>query len=410
MGKLTHRARAKADYLWFIGSREWPVFVSALGVLLGLVTLVPSAVGIVLSVVALALGVLTLVRDVRMLRGRWAAYEFATIAAPFPHADVPPPAGYPAARYLDLPGRGTALVSDQIDRTLWTQRFPVEVAPEPYRLPAELKATAPYVLPLRAHGRLLFNGRVLGMRGEPLPSVGHGAPVRLQRTRFFDAQCSNELATLRIARRDTDQVFDLRRHLMVDTAGRLRTLAESRLADIVGVSTVAVTTDGFVLVVLQSHRNSASQSLLAPSGSGSLEPRDLGGDLHEVVRAGMERELCEETGVGRDEIRRTTVVGFARWMDRGAKPEFFGLTELSVGKQDLLGRRPSRSERQFTAAVRFEEIDLAACGRELAAGAELPSLPALVEQSGSLPLLLALRAAALWTVRTGLEEDDRVHP
>ncbi|UQS21446.1 hypothetical protein L1857_00685 [Amycolatopsis thermalba] len=164
MGKLTNRARAKADYFWFIGSREWPVFVSALGVLLGLVTLVPSAVGIVLSGVALALGVLTLTRDIRMLRGRWAAYEFAAIAAPFPHADVPPPASYPEARYLHLTGRGTALVSDAIDRALWTQRFSVEVAPDPYRLPAELKATAPYVLPLRAHGRLLFNGKVVGMR------------------------------------------------------------------------------------------------------------------------------------------------------------------------------------------------------------------------------------------------------
>ncbi|UQS21447.1 hypothetical protein L1857_00690 [Amycolatopsis thermalba] len=199
--------------------------------------------------------------------------------------------------------------------------------------------------------------------------------------------------------------------MMVDTAGRLHTLAESRLADIVGVSTVAVTTDGCVLVVLQSNRNSASQSLLAPSGSGSLEPRDLDGDdLHDVVRAGMERELCEETGLRRDEIVRTTITGFARWMDRGAKSEFFGLTELSVTRQDLVTRRPSRSERDFTAAMRFVEIDLAAYGRELAAGADLPSLPALITDSGSVPLLLALRAAARWTVRAEPKEGDRVHP
>ncbi|MDQ0378517.1 hypothetical protein [Amycolatopsis thermophila] len=401
MGKLTNRARAKADYAWFIGSREWPVFVSALGVLLGVVTLVPSAVGIVLSVIALALGLVTLVRDVRLLRGRWAAYEFTVIAAPFPHVDVPPPASYPGARYLELPGRGTGLVSDAVDRALWTAEFPVDVAADPYHLPAELKATAPHVLPLRAHGRLLFNGTVVGMRGEPLPSVGRGAPIRLHRTRFFDGQCSNELATLRVSRRDTGVVFDLRRRMMVDAAGRLRTLAESPLADIVGVSTVAVTTDGWVLLVVQSNRNSASQSLLAPSGSGSLEPRDLvGDDLHDVMRAGMERELCEETGLRRSEITRTTVVGFARWMERGAKPEFFGLTELSVTRQELVDRRPSRAERDFTSAVRFEKIDLDAFGRELAAGADLfsPALPELIHGSGSVPLLLGLRAGALWKV------------
>ncbi|GAB3573012.1 hypothetical protein GCM10027445_31490 [Amycolatopsis endophytica] len=402
MGKLSNRARAKADYVWFIGSREWPVLVSALGVLLGLVTLVPSAVGVVLSVLALVLGILTLVRDVRTLRGRWAAFEFTAIAAPFPHTDVPPPASYPGAEYIHLPNRGTGLVSNTVDRALWTQPFRVEIAADPYHLPAELKATAPYVLPLRARGRLLFNGKVVGMRGEPLPSVGNGAPIRLHRTRFFDAQCSNELATLRIARRDSDQVFDLRQRMMVDTAGRLRTLAESPLADIVGVSTVAVTTDGWVPLVIQSDRNSASQSLLAPSGSGSLEPRDLGGDdLHEIVRAGMERELCEETGLRRNEIVRTTVVGFARWMDRGGKPEFFGLTELSVSRRELATRRPGSAERDFTAAVRFEKIDLARYGREVAdTGVFSPALPEPVRGSGSVPLLLALRAAALWTAGT----------
>ncbi len=69
MGKLTLRARAKADYLGFIGAREWPLAASGLGVVLGFVTILPSAVGVVLSVVALGLGAATFTRDVRLLRG-----------------------------------------------------------------------------------------------------------------------------------------------------------------------------------------------------------------------------------------------------------------------------------------------------------------------------------------------------
>ena len=75
LGILTRRARAKADYLGFIGAREWPLAASGLGVVLGFgfgfgfVTILPSAVGVVLSVVALGLGPATFTRDVRPLRG-----------------------------------------------------------------------------------------------------------------------------------------------------------------------------------------------------------------------------------------------------------------------------------------------------------------------------------------------------
>ncbi|EOD64420.1 hypothetical protein [Amycolatopsis vancoresmycina] len=405
MGKLTRRARAKADYLGFLGAREWPLAASGLGVVLGVVTILPSAVGVVLSVVALALGVATFTRDVRLLRRRWAGFEFTTIAAPFPTAELPPPAAYPEPAYLAVPARGTALVSAAIDRELWTERHTIDVAEEPYRLPPALKATAPHVLPLRARGRLLFNGPIVGMRGDPLPAAGaRPAPVRLHRARFFDAVCSNELGALRITRVDTGEEYDLRKAELTDTAGALRELSSSTLADLVGVSTVAFTTDGKLVTVRQSSLNSVSGLLLAPSGSGSLEPRDLrtpdGGRrrlLHTAVRAGMERELCEESGLRPADVRGTKVVGFARWMERGAKPEFFGLTELAVDSAEVTRRRPGSGERLYSAGLTLFDVDLPAIGAALAGGVPLSeALPPRLWEDGSLPLLLALRAAAAW--------------
>ncbi|MEU7785080.1 hypothetical protein [Amycolatopsis sp. NPDC049159] len=405
MGKLTRRARARADYLGFLGAREWPLAASGLGVLLGVVTILPSAIGVVLSIIALALGVTTFTRDVRLLRRRWAGFEFTAIAAPFPAAELPPPSAYPEAAYLAVPARGTALVSAAIDRELWEERHTIDVAEQPYRLPPSLKATAPHVLPLRARGRLLFNGPVVGMRGDPLPATGaRPAPIRLHRARFFDAVCSNELGTLRITRTDTGEEYDLRKAELTDSAGALRELSGSALADHVGVSTVAFTTDGKLVTVRQSALNAVSGLLLAPSGSGSLEPRDLrtpdGGArqaLHTAVRAGMERELCEESGLTPADIRSTKVTGFARWMDRGAKPEFFGLTELAADSAEVARRRPVSGERLYSAGLTLVDVDLAAIGAALAAGVPLSeALPQRLWEDGSLPLLLALRAAAAW--------------
>jgi 8-oxo-dGTP pyrophosphatase MutT (NUDIX family) len=392
VGGLLRRLRAKSDYVAFIASKEWPVLVAGTGVLLGAATVLPSSFGVVLSVVALGLGVASFARDVRLTRARWSTYEFSVIAAPFPHADVPPPARFPDAHYLAVPGRGTALVSAELDEAVRDVDRPVLVVEEPYRLPPFLRATAPHVLPLRARGRTLFNGRVVGLLDEP---VGTG-PVRMRHARFFDGECSNELCSMRIVDRVSGEEFDPRRRLLTDPAGRVRTLAESDLADLVGISTLALTTDDHLVLIVQSQQNTASPLLLAPSGSGSLEPRDLAGTLDGSVRNGMERELREETGLRPGEVGTTRVVGFARWMERGAKPEFFGVTTLTVSSAELRGRGAKGAERIYSSPVLLVPFDLAAVGRELAAGADLlECLPERVRDDGSLPLLLAIRAAAL---------------
>ena len=347
--------------------------------------------------------------DVHQLGVRWPDYEFSAAAAPCPGEAAPPPPSYPDPVYLRIPGRGTALVSDPIDQALPGPGLVSELAREPYRLPGWLEAAAPYVLRACHHGHLVFNGEVVGMRGDPLPpGSGQVTPIRLHTARFFDSQCSNDLCALRITHRDTGAQFDPRPSLLATPEGHLRTLAESALANAVGVSTLAVTADGALVMVRQSRLNVASPMLLAPSGSGSLEPRDLGrrttATLQDILRRGMHRELCEETAIRPDEISSTTVAGFARWLDRGAKPEFFGLTRLSVTADDLAGRRAlAPAERPYSDGTLTARLDLDALGRELDSGADLlaaPSLPGQIREDGSLPLLLGLRAVALRRARS----------
>ncbi|MGI8447144.1 MAG: hypothetical protein ACR2MP_08205 [Streptosporangiaceae bacterium] len=334
----------------------------------------------------------------------WPDYEFSAPAAPFPVDAAPPPPSYPDPVYLRIPGRGTALVSRAIDQVLAGRGLASELAGEPYRLPGPLVDGAPRVLEACNHGRLVYNGEVVGMRGDPLPPVpGRGTLIRLHTARFFDSQCSNDLCALRITHRVTGEEFDPRPGLLTTRDGHLLALAESVLANAAGVSTLAVTADGALVLVRQSPLNAASPMLLAPSGSGSLDPCDLGGRragiFPDILRRGMHRELCEETGLRPDEIKGTRVVGFARWLERGAKPEFFGLTELSATAEDLAASRHlAPEERPYSGGTFTLRVEIDALGRELAEGADLltaPSLPGWIREEGSLPLLLALRAVAL---------------
>ncbi len=84
-------------------------------------------------------------------------------------------------------------------------------------------------------------------------------------------------------------------------------------------------------------------------------------------------------------------------MERGAKPEFFGLTELAVDSSEVARRRPVSGERLYSAGLTLFDVDLPDIGAALAAGVPLSeALPQRLWEDSSLPLLLALRAAAAW--------------
>ena len=403
-GRLTTRIGAEWDYLSFVTRRMWPLGVGIAGVLLGAVTLMPSTWALGLSAVALVMGSGMFARDVVLARQQWSRLQCVAVVSPFPIAAVQPPLGYEGATYLSVPNRGTMLVHPDADQLLRGDAIPVELDPTPYRLPVELRELAPVALRTMRAGRVIFDGPMLGLRDDLLPAASSGSrPLRLLKTSFFMQVSSAELCQYRIVDRITGEETDIRLMELADPSGRLVTLAASRLANNIGISTLAFTSDGQLLVVHQSQRNVASGRLLAPSGSGTLEPDDLtsageAASLQDVLVRGMERELREEAGIHADDVLNTRVVGFGRWLERGAKPEFFGMTQLKIPARDITAAKISSGEKLYTERVSTVFVDLDRLGQELDDGRPIdqaPSCPPVIRDSGSLPLITGLRALAI---------------
>jgi len=143
--------------------------------------------------------------------------------------------------------------------------------------------------------------------------------------------------------------------------GFLLDLEQSYCSNHVGVGSLAFTSDGQLVLTVQARGSAQNPNLLVPSASGSADWGDLreGDHLPGFLVRAMERELAEECGLeGMRPAPRveTRLLGFARLLMRGGKPEFFGVSyvdapfaDLSITRKesvyiaDLLGSRVSRS-------------------------------------------------------------------
>ena len=181
---------------------------------------------------------------------------------------------------------------------------------------------------------------------------------------YYDTFLTNICSTKQLMGRTSVEVFyDGQEHYPLRD-GTLAPLKLSCLNNEIGVSTLAVTADRY-LVIWQQNMNASpvSAGKLAPSGSGSADWDDMQSAPDKVFPAviirGMERELREESRLKKAEIRGTRVIGYFRWMEKGAKPEFTGVTSLCCGVGDI---RPDTSEIANNSIPHHERIEAPTAG------------------------------------------------
>lgn len=263
---------------------------------------------------------------------------------------------YSSGPWLQAPIKDQLVLSGEA-----VPNLPVSVSGR-YHLPAYLGEIRGAALAYhrRERSRLTYNDLNLGV-------ARLDDEARLHLVAFFDHLCSASLGNDVLKWQFAGTQSELVMSDLFIVGNRLKTVNDNPFPNLIGVSTLGLSTDGYAVLVEQTDKNSSSSGELAPTGSGSLSPIDTEGGLtlEDAVRAGMERELLEETGWPADVIGTTTLVGWGQWAEKGGKPEFFGVTQLNGSSLELQGipRKLRKIEGQFTGELHYFTDGLQPPGR-----------------------------------------------
>lgn len=139
-------------------------------------------------------------------------------------------------------------------------------------------------------------------------------------------------------------------------------VSSSQMNDHLGCSTIGFTSDNYLLIWVQGSQTQFNHDMLIPTGSGSANISDIRGhNLQKTVVRAMERELMEETQADKslkNSLNRTLILGFYRWVTRGGKPEFSGITKLpGTADQYNPDSREARTEKSSALKFKLESID-----------------------------------------------------
>lgn len=200
------------------------------------------------------------------------------------------------------------------------------------------------------------------------------SPISIHRMGYFDAIVTNEFFRSRLVRwpRQVDKAaasveevgrYDKYFPLEFSADGTeisLPAFPVPTCGNQVGITTLAVTSDGAVLFFRQGNKQAIAAGEVVASGSGSVNYSDLAcasdpNDFSSVIRFAMARELLEEAkergqrglpinpwkNADPKKVRelslQTRVTGFFRWVNRAGKPEFVGVTRLSERSGVIVG-------------------------------------------------------------------------
>lgn len=187
--------------------------------------------------------------------------------------------------------------------------------------------------------KLLFNEKKLSLGSD----INFGTETAsVYQSNYFNSLLTNEIASCVMERKDGTIIYNATNYYPCNTVSHtlatLQPLKVSRMSNHIGVSTLAITRDNYLVIRKQSSRNQQNNNLLVPTGSGSCDWTDRKETLIETLVEAMNRELTEENKLGvdgRSSISQTKVTGFYRWVERGGKPEFTGITKLNMDIEDL---------------------------------------------------------------------------
>ncbi|MBE5757036.1 MAG: hypothetical protein E7342_04460 [Clostridiales bacterium] len=238
-------------------------------------------------------------------------------------------------------------------------------------------------------GKNIFNANLVGLKSD-LSTLN--TEITVEKTDYFSNITSNDLIYYQITSKDSYNLYDGKK-ITLDNKGRLLDIENSPASNILGASTIAITTDGYLLVNQQNGKNDVNEGCYVPTGSGSVDFNDLNyklvgedkkhllldqkiveneiedylngvknetdfknfykkplpsikynfvkdsiNDFSSLIIRAMERELMEESHLTEKDILGSFIYGYIRLLNRGGKPDFFGITFLNLTKDEALNK------------------------------------------------------------------------
>jgi hypothetical protein len=253
-----------------------------------------------------------------------------------------------------------ALYCPEVNRLLNRTFMDYELEPKKFNTCPTAKSLAPFVVRTSFKSeKILFNSPKVRLKSDiTLKAIQSDRKVFLMRTDYFSGLCTNEITCIEFySRVPKNLLFD--GLSFMSNNGIILDLQESKCSNHIGVSTIGFTNDMKLIVTAQSSESAQSANLLAPSGPGSADFNDLKDQskiFQSFITRAMERELIEECGINNmmNGLIKTHLIGFARHLNRGGKPEFFGVSFINVPSDSL---RITNKEAVFIADIKDIKVN-----------------------------------------------------
>ncbi len=184
------------------------------------------------------------------------------------------------------------LASDKVNEDLmkYVKTLRISVNPRKHAMGNEQREMLYKVVTKKIEqGKSIFNSNLVALRSDILESLFEiknnseselfyvlhcNKSVKLEKTDYYSNLTTNDLIYDRFFSFDYSSVY-CGKDFTTDAEDTLYDLSQSPAANIVGVSTLAITRDGYLVINGQSNNNDVNNDCYVPSGSGSSDFEDL---------------------------------------------------------------------------------------------------------------------------------------
>lgn len=172
----------------------------------------------------------------------------------------------------------------------------------------------------------------------------HNSKICCHRGCYYDAFLTNICSTRQYyITDDMKMFFDGYNELFpINKDKTIKSISDSNIDNQIGISTIGLTTDNYLVIWIQNGHNIGENGKASPSGSGSCDwaDRKHGQTFNEIIEYAMQRELWEESGKTKvcnsvEQLGKTKLIGYYRWIEKGGKPEFLGVSRINFERKKL---------------------------------------------------------------------------